>query len=248
MITCKEIAKKTMTEEKKEEAKHDLFSFYIGRPLTYLLTIPFLYTSITPNTVTFISIVMSIVGFVLCCFVHTKSLLLLAWFFFFMWSMFDGVDGNIARYRKQYSKLGTVYDTMGGYIAIMLMFFGAGIAASHTHCYFDKFLTINKELYIILGGLSSLLDILPRLMMHYMKSTLGDINNFSRISDKKNYGLVEKIALNVTSPSGGAMILWAVGVLFNILDVFTIGYFFVNTMKMIVSLYSMFSKVEKGNL
>ena len=43
MITPKEIAQKTMSAEKKNSAKNDYFAFYIGRPLSYVLTIPFLY-------------------------------------------------------------------------------------------------------------------------------------------------------------------------------------------------------------
>ena len=43
MITPKEIEQKTMSPEKRKSAKNDYFAFYIGRPLTYVLTIPFLY-------------------------------------------------------------------------------------------------------------------------------------------------------------------------------------------------------------
>ncbi|WP_462218615.1 CDP-alcohol phosphatidyltransferase family protein [Streptococcus pneumoniae] len=39
-------------------------------------------------------------------------LLLLAWFLFFLWNLLDGVDGNLARYREQYSKDGSVVDAM----------------------------------------------------------------------------------------------------------------------------------------
>ena len=53
MITPKEIEQKTMSPEKRKSAKNDYFAFYVGRPLSYILTIPFLYTNITPNTVCF---------------------------------------------------------------------------------------------------------------------------------------------------------------------------------------------------
>ena len=54
-----------MSPEKRKSAKNDYFAFYIGRPLTYVLTIPFLYTNISPNAVSYISFVPTIVGFVL---------------------------------------------------------------------------------------------------------------------------------------------------------------------------------------
>ena len=108
MITPKDIENKTMSPEKRKSAKNDYFAFYIGRPLSYILTIPFLYTSISPNTVSLISIIPIIVGFVLMCIGSTKKVLIVGWLMFFLWNLLDGVDGNIARYKKQFSKMGSV--------------------------------------------------------------------------------------------------------------------------------------------
>ena len=131
MITPKEIEQKTMSPEKRKSAKNDYFAFYVGRPLSYILTIPFLYTNITPNTVSLISIIPLIVGFVLMYFANSTGMMILGWACFFLWNLLDGVDGNIARYKKQFSSLGSVYDAMSGYVAMVLSFFAWGIAASH---------------------------------------------------------------------------------------------------------------------
>ena len=64
MITIKDIADKTMTPEKRESAKNDLIAFYVGRPLSYVFTIPFLYTNISPNAISILSIVPVIAGFI----------------------------------------------------------------------------------------------------------------------------------------------------------------------------------------
>ena len=48
--------------------------------------------------------------------------MIISWILFFMWNLLDGVDGNVARYRRQFSKMGSVYDAMAGYIASALMF------------------------------------------------------------------------------------------------------------------------------
>ena len=48
MITIKDIEEKSMTPEKRAMAKNDLFAFYIGRPLSYVLSIPFMYMNISP--------------------------------------------------------------------------------------------------------------------------------------------------------------------------------------------------------
>lgn len=124
MITPKEIEQKTMSPEKRKSAKNDYFAFYIGRPLTYVLTIPFLYTNISPNAVSYISFVPTIVGFVLLAMGKNELALFGGWFAFFLWSMLDGIDGNIARCKKQFSKMGDTLDAAAGYFAMALIFFG----------------------------------------------------------------------------------------------------------------------------
>ena len=101
MITPKDIENKTMSPEKRKSAKNDYFAFYVGRPLSYILTIPFLYTNISPNAVSLISIIPIIIGFVLMCIGTTKTMLIAGWLMFFLWNLLDGVDGNIARNRDE---------------------------------------------------------------------------------------------------------------------------------------------------
>ena len=72
MVTPKMIEKETMNSEKKKTAKNDYFAFYIGRPLSYVLTIPFLYTNITPNTMSIFSVFPLIIGFILIYLAKTK--------------------------------------------------------------------------------------------------------------------------------------------------------------------------------
>lgn len=102
MITPKQIADKTMSSEKRASAKNDIFAFYIGRPISYVLTIPFLYTKIRPNTISLISIIPQIIGFVLFYLAENKKMLVIAWLMFFLWNLLDGVDGNVARYKKNF--------------------------------------------------------------------------------------------------------------------------------------------------
>lgn len=126
MITPRDIENKTMSSEKRKSAKNDYFAFYIGRPLSYILTIPFLYIGISPDAVSLISIIPIIIGFAFMCIGNTKTILIAGWLMFFLWNLLDGVDGNIARYKKQFSKMGSVYDAMSGYIAMVLIFFWMG--------------------------------------------------------------------------------------------------------------------------
>lgn len=227
-----------MTPQKKAMAKNDLFAFYIGRPLSYVLTIPFLYTNISPNTISIISIVPAVFGFLAACAAKTKAGMIASWLMFFLWNLLDGVDGNVARYKKQFSKLGSVYDAMAGYIASALMFFAAGIMAAHSKGPLIDRGLIGAEALIICGGLIAIVDLLPRLVMHKAVTTMMDKEAVKDVMDKADYGLVKTIALNLRSCAGGAQFLLLVAILLNILDLYTVCYLLFNTAVMIMSLRS----------
>lgn len=239
MITPKEIENKTMTKNKRREAKNDFFAFYIGRPITYVLTVPFLYTNISPNTISIFSIIPVIFGFILLMLGKNKIVLLLGWLGFFIWSMLDGIDGNVARYKKQFSQIGDALDAASGYFAMALIFFGAGISAAHIQGNAKSCLKASSEIYVILGGLSGMSTILPRLIMHKAISS-SNLSNLSKIKNKSEYGLLKLFALNITSIPGCAQIFLLISILINTLDIYTIGYFFVNFFVMIMSIKSIF--------
>lgn len=241
MITPRDIENKSMSPEKRKSAKNDYFAFYIGRPLSYIVTIPFLYTNISPNTVSLISIIPIIVGFVLMCIGSTNAVLIVGWLMFFLWNLLDGVDGNIARYKKQFSTMGSVYDAMSGYIAMVLSFFGWGVAAAHNPGLFQSIVQLPPDFYIILGALSGIFVIFPRFIMHKAITTLGDQGSMKTVKDKSGYGFVKLIALNLTSIAGFVQVLMLIAVVFNIMDLFTIGYFVLNFMVMVVSIKSIFN-------
>lgn len=241
MITIKEIENKTMSPEKRENAKKDIFAFYIGRPITYILTIPFLYTNISPNTVTYLSFIPTFLGFVLLAIGKTWKCLLAGWLAFFIWSMLDGVDGNIARYKKQYSKIGDTLDAAVGYFAMALIFFGAGIAASHNPGYFTVKYNIPLELYIVLGGLSGMFTLLPRLIMHKAVNSTGD-KDIGGVTKRSDYGVVNTIALNLTSIPGLVQLLVLVSIPFSSFDLYTLVYFGINFLIQLVSLVKVFKQ------
>lgn len=242
MITPKEIEKVTMSLEKRKSARNDYFAFYIGRPLSYVLTIPFLYTNISPNTVSLLSVIPLVIGFLIMCVATSRGLLIAGWFCFFIWNLLDGVDGNIARYKKQFSKMGSVYDAMSGYVAMVLSFFAWGVAASHTQGFLAAWISVHTEIYIILGALSGVFVIFPRFIMHKAITTLGNQNSMNSVKDKSEYGFMKLLALNLTSISGFVQVLMLMAIILNIMDLFTIGYFALNGMVMIVSLKSIFKE------
>ncbi len=242
MITPKDIKDKTMTEEKKKSAKNDYFAFYIGRPISYILTIPFLYTRISPNAVSMFSIIPIIIGFLLMGLGNSLSLYIIGWICFFLWNLLDGVDGNIARYKKQFSRMGSVYDAMSGYIAMILSFFAWGWAASHHPGLLAQYIPVPDETYIVLGALSGIFQIFPRFIMHKAMTTVPDLNTVSGVKDKSEYGIIKLTALNLISISGMCQVLMLVAVLFNLLAIFTIAYFVLNLSVMLLSLGSIFKR------
>ena len=240
MITPKQIEEATMSPEKRKSAKNDFFAFYVGRPISYLLTIPFLYTNITPNTISLISIIPIIVGFCFCYGGNSVGAYVIAWACFFLWNLLDGVDGNIARFKKQFSRIGSVYDAMSGYVAMVLSFFGWGIIAAHKSGILQNILHLQSDLYIVVGGLSGVFVIFPRFIMHKALTTLGEKDAMDAVKNKSNYGVVKIVALNLTSIAGFVQVLMLLAVLTNTEDLFTLGYFVLNMIVMFVSLRTVF--------
>lgn len=186
-------------------AKNDYFAFYVGRPLSYLLTVPFVKTNITPNQISYLSIIPLIVGFIIMIFTTDFVVLLLAWFLFFMeltrWSRWElsQISGAIL-------KDGSVVDAMAGYVAMVLTYFGAGIVAAHLN---------DSDIYIILGALSGISLIFPRLVMHKYINTVAQDESVSSIKDKSDFNTIKILALNMTSITGIPQVLLLLTILTN---------------------------------
>ena len=232
MNIVKDMAQKTMTPEKRKQAKNDFFAFYIGRPLSYVLTVPFLKLKIKPNTVSLISIFPSIIGFLLVGFGNALTIKLIGVLMFFLWNLLDGVDGNIARYTKQFSKTGSLWDATSGYVAMVMTFMAMG-----TGCYYGKctFLPIDQVLMVVLGGISAILIIFPRLVMHKRMTSIGNDEKTESVKDKSQYGIIKILALNLISISGFIQVLMLLAVIFKMMYIFTICYFIINLLICVVS-------------
>ena len=233
MNIIKDLADKTMTEEKRKQAKNDFFAYYIGRPLSYVLTVPFLKLKIKPNTISFISIIPVIVGFFMIGFGCDMLIKIVGWCMFFLWNLLDGVDGNVARYTKQFSKVGSLWDATSGYIAMFLTYVAMG-----TGCYYGNFtvLSIDQALMITFGGLSGILAIFPRLVMHKRINSLGQDESSNSMKDKNTDGFLKIVCLNLVSTAGLIQVIMLLSIIFRIMDIFTCVYFIINLLICIGSL------------
>lgn len=236
MNLIKDIANKTMTEEKKKQAKNDFFAFYIGRPISYILTVPFLKFNIQPNTVSFISLFPSIIGFILVGFGENKLIKIIGWLMFFLWNLLDGVDGNIARYKHRFTKTGALWDATSGYVAMFLTFIAMGTGCYYGNC---SLLNENKALMIVLGALSGVLVIFPRLVMHKRITSLGEDTCADSVKDKSSYNFIKIIGLNIISISGFIQVFMLMAIILEVMDIFTIAYFIINLIICIGTLYKL---------
>lgn len=137
--------------------------------------------------------------------------------------------------------MGSVYDAMSGYIAMILSFFAWGIASAHNEGILQDVIKIPSEIYIILGALSGIFVIFPRFIMHKAITTLWDAESMASVKDKSEYGKIKILALNLTSITGFVQVFMLAAVLFHMLDLFTIGYFILNLLVMLISLRSIFN-------
>ena len=110
--------------------------------------------------------------------------------------------------------------------------------AAHNSGLFKSVVKFTRDFFIILGVLSGIFVIFLHFVMHKAIKTLGDQGSMKSVKDKSEYGFVKLVALNLTSIAGFVQVLMPIAVVFNIMELFTIGYFILNFMVMVVSLKS----------
>ena len=110
--------------------------------------------------------------------------------------------------------------------------------AAHNSGLFKSVVKFTMDFFIILGVLSGIFVIFLHFVMHKAITTLGDHGSMISVKEKSEYGFVKLVALNLTSIAGFVQVLMPIAVVFNIMELFTIGYFILNFMVMVVSLKS----------
>ena len=234
-MTLREIYDVCVPQNKRQTDRLNPWLYYVIRPISILLTKPFLKSNIAPTTVTAISIIVTLLGFIFISFATSISLKVVGWLGFFLWAILDCVDGNIARCKNLTSKRGELWDATGGYIALALIFFSAGIIAYYE---IGKYVLCNPEWYLIFGGLASVLSILPRLVAQ-KKKAISSHDSVKDVMDKSKFSLIKIIALNIESAIGIMQVVFLLCLLFHMMNVFVIFYFIINLMITIYSLYSL---------
>ncbi len=239
-MTIREIYEIAVPIAKRKEEKFNIWVTVAVRPLSVFVTKLFLNTKVKPTQITAFSLLCSLAGFFVLSFTHTMPLKVLGWFLFFAWAVLDGVDGNYARCSNQCSQLGDLWDTTGGYAAMVLMYFSCGIVAFYD---FNSVSLIEPYWYLIFGGATAIFSIFPRLVMHKKKSYGNNSEAVRELSDKKTFGPSQIVAMNLVSPSGFMQIILLFGILFHITNLLILFYFIVNLEIMGLSLYKLLKQI-----
>ena len=226
-----EVYNLAMPKSKREAEKHNYWVVFVIRPLSVLLTIPLVNTKIKPITITAISVFTSLVSAIFLGFGQSVVHRLCGLFFIFIWAVLDGVDGNLARCQGTCSKLGELWDAFGGYLALVLAFLSVGVAS-----HFDRnsVFIFDNYWYLLIGGITSVVSIFPRLIYQKKKAICPDFD----IKHQKNphqSGLMEIVQSNIAI-SGGMQLLLLVAILFHVLNLFLLFYLVLYSGVMILSL------------
>lgn len=235
-MTLKEIYNVCVPPAKAKTDKLIPWLYFVIRPLSILLTRPILKTPISPVKVTFLSMLATLVGFVLLGFGQSVEVRAYGWIGFFIWAVLDCVDGNIARCKGLASERGALWDATGGYMALSLIFFAVGIAAYNDT---NAVEVLDKYLYIVLGGLTSLMSLFPRLVMQKKKAGENGAESVKAVGDKASFSLPKIIALNLESAIGLMQVVVLLGIIFHFLNIFIVCYFVLNLIIMFFSLYTL---------
>ena len=186
-------------ESKIQKDKCKSFVHYFLRPISFPFGYVFLNLGISANSTTNLSILVEIVGCALLAFGGYKTriagvLLIL------LWAILDCVDGEIARFRKTGSSLGSFLDDLGAIILYALLYLSVGITIS-----------INSDglLYpLIIGALSSIFAILRWVVNFHYKITLASSNKkYEKFFSSDNSGTSFAKYFYVNSSTFGGFVL-----------------------------------------
>lgn len=213
---------KSYTKEKRK--KSSIWARIVSRPLSFPFTFIFINLGISANVVSIISIIDAIVA----CFLIMQGgvLLYIGIGLFVFWHVLDCVDGNIARVKKVSSYGGAFLDAVSGYIAPAFIFLSVGAAA-----YLNPQLLFveNSHYLIVLGGFSSVTDILTRIIYQKYLVTeyrLGLVGKDGDIDKERSKGIkhIADLIMKNMGYSSLFMPLLIISGIFNYLDILTVLY------------------------
>lgn len=161
--------KDTMPKWKKK--KDPIIARFIHRPISFVFSSIFVEMGLTPNQVSFISLIIAFITVFL--FASTSTVvLIIAFIFLNLWSITDSADGNMARSLggKPY---GDFIDATSSYFLYGMMFLPLGYSVFKTG---GLFISVGTPEIIVLGALAGSMDTMTRLFFQKMKNNAYEIH------------------------------------------------------------------------
>ncbi len=113
----------------KSVEAEEILDLIIFRPISFLVVKLIYNTNITPNQVSIAAMLFGIVSGIFYSF-STYEFFIIAALCFFICNMLDCVDGQLARLKKNGTKIGRIVDGFIDYISSFSIFFGIALALS----------------------------------------------------------------------------------------------------------------------
>lgn len=152
---------------KKKNKGDSLWVQYVVRNASYPFTYFFINLGFSAWAVSALSIIVAFLACFAFC-INSETARWIGVILIHFWMICDCVDGNIARVKKTTGPMGEFIDAQSGYIISAFCYFSLGMAAYYTTKY-----TNYTVLFLILGSLSSIANILSRLI--HQKFTVAQI-------------------------------------------------------------------------
>ena len=239
--------KDTMPEWKRK--KDPIIARYIHRPISFVFSSIFTELGMTPNQVSFISLLIAFVACILFA-VPNTIVLLIAYILLNLWSITDSADGNMARSLggKPY---GDFIDATSSYFMYGMMFLPLAYSAAKMG---NMVLPISGTVLVVIGALTGSFDTMTRLFFQKMKNNAYEI----RLEELKA-GIIESEDITDRTQSkigrlqgridaeftcGGTihLVLLLVCILVKAVDIYVLFYFVYNGLTFLSSIVYLIKK------
>ena len=148
-----------LQEIRKIQKRPDgIFGTFMTRPVSPLIAYISLKLRLTPNIVSFISLIFCVCAVIALFYSPDYSFYIVAAVLWWIGAIFDAADGDLARYSNQMSAFGGWFDSFLDRIKEILIFSSFGYLAYTIH---------KDELYLLLG----ILSISSTVMSGYVSDT-----------------------------------------------------------------------------
>lgn len=213
----------TMPEWKRK--KDSVVARYFHRPVSFVFSSVFTEIGLTPNQVSFISLIIAVLACA-CFLVNNRCAYLAGAILVNLWSITDSADGNMARSigGKPY---GDFIDATSSYFLVGFMLPALGFAVYQSGGYF---FSSGNGIIILIGAFAGLSDTMMRLFFQKMKTNTFEImiqDGKLAKEEKTREGKIAKIQTVVESEfgiGGWNMIAIILCALTNSFDIYVLFY------------------------